>query len=112
MEKVFAYSTVSGVNKRKRAIFENIMLTHHIPFVTKWECGSRCAIVDAVRHNLGLGVLSERCVKEYVDKGDITICPIEEVSMKRYFYLCYNQCHALTSQMQDFSDTLLQVYAH
>ena len=95
-----------------RAIFENIMLTHHIPFVTKWECGSRCAIVDAVRHNLGLGVLSERCVKEYVEKGDITICPIEEVSMKRYFYLCYNQCHALTSQMQDFSDTLLQVYAH
>ena len=88
------------------------MLTHNIPFVTKWECGSRCAIVDAVRHNLGLGVLSERCVKEYVEKGDITICPIEEVSMKRYFYLCYNQCHALTSQMQDFSDTLLQVYAH
>jgi hypothetical protein len=24
LEKVFAYSTVSGVNKRKRAIFENI----------------------------------------------------------------------------------------
>lgn len=89
-----------------RAIFENLMLTHHIPFVTKWECVSRCAIVDAVRHNLGLGVLSERCVQEYVEKGDIVVCPVEGFSMKRYFYLCYNQCRAFTSQMQDFTDAL------
>lgn len=86
-----------------RAIFENIMLTHHIPFVTKWECSSRCAIVDAVRHNLGLGVLSCRCITEYVEKGDVQMLPIENVSMKRYFYLCHNQCHPVTSQMQDFT---------
>lgn len=86
-----------------RAIFENIMLTHHIPFVTKWECSSRCAIVDAVRHNLGLGVLSQRCITEYVEKGQIFTCPVEGVSMKRYFYLCHNQCHPITSQMTDFT---------
>lgn len=85
-----------------RAIFENIMLTHHIPFITKWECCSRSAIVDAVRHNLGLGVLSERCVKEYLESGEIVICPVENVSMKRYFYLCHNQSHPINSQMQDF----------
>lgn len=87
-----------------RAIFENIMLTHHIPFVTKWECSSRCAIVDAVRHNLGLGVLSWRCIKGYVEKGEVVVCPVEDVSMKRYFYLCHNQNHPITSQMQDFTD--------
>lgn len=87
-----------------RAIFENIMLTHHIPFVTKWECSSRCAIVDAVRHNLGLGVLSQRCITEYVEKEEIFSCTVENVSMKRYFYLCYNQCHPFTSQMKDFAD--------
>ncbi|MCI9531231.1 MAG: LysR family transcriptional regulator [Lachnospiraceae bacterium] len=85
-----------------RAIFENIMLTHHVPFVTKWECSSRNAIVDAVRHNLGLGVLSYRCVEEYLENGEIFICPVENVSMKRYFYLCRNQCHPINSQMQDF----------
>lgn len=89
-----------------RAIFENIMLTHHIPFTTKWQCNGRCSIVDAVRHNLGLGVLSERCVTEYVEKGDIVVCQLEGVSMKRYFYLCYNQCHTFTSQMQDFADVV------
>ena len=85
-----------------RAIFENIMLTHHIPFTTKRECCSRCAIVDAVRHNLGLGVLSVRCVQEYLENGQIVLCPVENVSMKRYFYLCHNQSHPINSQMQDF----------
>ncbi len=89
-----------------RAIFENIMLTHHIPFVTKWECSSRCGIVDAVRHNLGLGVLSLRCVTEYVEKGDVIILPLKEVSMKRFFYLCHNQCHPITSQMKDFASVV------
>lgn len=87
-----------------RAIFENIMLTHHIPFTTKWECSSGTAIIDAVRHNLGLGVLSYRCVQDYVEKGDIRICPLEGVSMKRFFYLSYHKNHPVTSQMRDFID--------
>lgn len=93
-----------------RVIFENIMLTHHIPFAVKWECSSPSAIIDAVYHNLGLGVLSKRCLGEYVKKEKIVICPIENVSMKRYFYLCYNQCHPLTSQMQDFSNIINLLY--
>lgn len=86
-----------------RAIFENIMLTHHIPFSAKWECSGRSAIIDAVRHNLGLAVLSRRCVTDYVESGDIIICPLEGVLMKRYFYLCYSQHRPMTSQMKDFA---------
>lgn len=85
-----------------RAIFENIMLTHHIPFTTKWECSSGTAIIDAVRHNLGLGILSYRCVQDYVDKGELCICELSGVSMKRFFYLCYNKSHPVTSAMRDF----------
>lgn len=90
-----------------RAIFENIMLTHHIPFIAKWECSSRCGIIDAVRHNLGLGVLSLRCVAEYAENGDIIVLPLEEVSMKRFFYLCHNQRHLITSQMKDFASVVM-----
>ena len=85
-----------------RAIFENIMLTHHIPFFSKWECSSSTAILDAVRHNLGLGVLSERCISEAVARGEICVTPVEGVSMKRYFYLCHNKNHLVNSQMKDF----------
>lgn len=86
-----------------RAIFENIMLTNHVSFVTKWECSSSSAILNAVRHNLGLGILSYRSIKEYVQKGEIKICPIESLNMNRYFYLCYNKNHPFTLQMKDFA---------
>lgn len=89
-----------------RAIFENIMSTHHIPYITKWECCSSSAILDAVRHNLGLGILSSRCIKEYAQKGEVQVCPIKNLNMKRYFYLCYNQNDPFTSQMQDFADLI------
>ena len=85
-----------------RAIFENLMLAHHVPFITKWESCSSSAIIDAVRHNLGLGIVSYRCVKEYDQNGEVKICPIESLNMERYFYLCYNRNHPITSQMQDF----------
>lgn len=92
-----------------RAILENIMIRHHVPFHTKWECSSSTAILDAVRHNLGLGVLSYRCVKEYAAKGEIKICPIENISMNRFFYLCFNKNHPVTSQMQDFTDMIKEL---
>ncbi len=92
-----------------RAIFENIMLAHHIPYVVKWECSGRCAIIDAVRHNLGLGILSQQCAAEYVDKGEVASCLIEDVSMKRYFYLCHNQNRAITSQMRDFTNVVISM---
>ncbi len=85
-----------------RAIFENIMHVRHIPFHIKWECSSSTAITDAVRHSLGLGVLSERSVSEEIKTGQIFTCPVNEVSMKRYFYLCRSQYHPITTQMQDF----------
>lgn len=94
-----------------RAMFENIMMTHHIPYVVKWECCSRCAIIDAVRHNMGLGVLSRRCIEEYVEKGDINACSIENISMKRYFYLCQNESQTFTSQMEDFINVITDVVA-
>lgn len=87
-----------------RDIFEDIMRRHHISYVTKWECSSGTAILDAVRNNLGLGVLSRRCVSRAAKKGSVSLCTIEGVPMKRFFSICYNQSHPVTSQMQDFID--------
>ena len=85
-----------------RAIFENLLTAQHIPFHVKWECSCGTAIVDAVRHNLGLGVLSYRCIEDYAARGEIKICSLNGISMKRFFYICYNKTHPVTSQMQDF----------
>lgn len=94
-----------------RKIFEQLMQIHHVPFKVKWESSSTPAIVDAVSKNLGLGFVSERCVTEKITKGIIYACPIPEINLKRFFYLCHNRCHPLTSQMQDFSNYIASLPA-
>ena len=83
-----------------RAILENLLITHHIPYVAKWECHSDIAIMDAIRHNIGIGVLSTRSVTDFASKKEIHAAIIEGTSLKRTFYICYNQYKPMTSQMQ------------
>lgn len=85
-----------------RAIFENLMNAHNIPLNVKWECYSAAAIIDAVRHNLGVAVISTRYVKNYLDANLLHACLIKDMPLLRYFYLCYNNCHPVNSQMTDF----------
>lgn len=83
-----------------RAIFERLMLAHHIPYKVKWESTSTPAIVDGVQNNIGLGFVSERCITDR--HKNVHICPIQDINLKRFFYICYNRYHPITTQMQDF----------
>ena len=87
-----------------RAIFEAAMDAHHVPYEIKWESSSTPAILDAVSRNLGLGFVSERCATVKADAGLLFQCPVPEIDSERFFYLCYNSTHPMTSQMKDFSD--------
>ena len=89
-----------------RAIFENLMRSFHIPYQIIWESNSTSAIIDAVSLNLGLMFVSERSVLEKISLGLIYPCPVQEINLERFFYLCYNHNHPITSQMQDFSNYL------
>lgn len=89
-----------------RAIFESIMKNLHLPIRVKWEAGSSKAIVEAVSHNLGLGFISKKCINNQLDRGILVACPISELTIKRYFYLCYNSNQPITSQMRDFLNLL------
>lgn len=85
-----------------RAIFEHLMRSHHIPYKIKWESNSTPAITDAVAHNIGLGFASIRCVQERAKEGSIYICPIQEINLKRFFFICHHKYHPMTAQMNDF----------
>ncbi|WP_124065851.1 LysR family transcriptional regulator [Clostridium sp. E02] len=92
------------VGSGTRSIFENLMQTHHIPYTVKWESYSGSAILDSVARNLGIGVISTRYVKNNSMLDVLKTLPIKDMPMNRYFYLCYNQCHAFNSQMADFKE--------
>lgn len=85
-----------------REIFEKLMLAHHVQYKIIWESTSTPAIIDGVEKNLGLGFVSDRCIPEKAAQGTIHPCPAPDINLKRFFYLCYNKCHPITPQMQEF----------
>lgn len=87
-----------------RAIFEAFMKAKNIPYQIKWESSSTPAIIDAVSRNLGLAFLSERCAADKVAAGILCHCPVQDINLERFFYLCHNRSHPMTSQMQDFTE--------
>jgi DNA-binding transcriptional LysR family regulator len=94
------------VGSGTRLIFENLMNTHHIPVHVKWESYSGAAIIDAVKHNMGVAVISTRYIKNSFDANQLHTCPIQDMALQRFFYICYNQCHPITSQMTDFIEVV------
>lgn len=85
-----------------RIIFENYMRAARIPIRVVGESTSSTAIIEMVMSGLGLGVLSRRCVQRYTSKNLICACTIQGMPMSRYFYICYQTGHPITSQMADF----------
>lgn len=85
-----------------RSIFENYMRTANVPLNVVGESASSTAILEMVTRNLGVSVLSRRCVQRYATENQIHACAIRNMPMNRYFYICYHTNHPVTSQMTDF----------
>lgn len=85
-----------------REIFTNFMREKHIPIRIKWECNSSNAIKQAVIHNYGLSVLSERLVKAELQSGTLKQIDCKDFSWKRYFSLCYNRHKNKTTEIKQF----------
>lgn len=85
-----------------RTVFENYMRSAQIPIRVAAESTSSTAIVELVMHNLGLGVLSRRCVRRYTSENRIWSCTIQDMPMNRFFHVCYHVKHPVSSQMRDF----------
>ena len=92
-----------------RRIFEDYLRTAKLDVRVVGESTSSAAIIDMVRHGLGLGVISRRCVERYTDAALVHACAIEGMPMERLFYICYNSRMPVRSQMQDFIEACKQV---
>lgn len=61
--------------------------------------------------NMGLGVLSRRCVARVAQEGALHTLSIHGYPMNRYFQICYALRRPVTSQMRDFMQTARQTIA-
>ena len=85
-----------------RDIFESAMRAAQVPIHVTGESVSSTAIMELVAADLGLGVLSRRCVSRAVEEGQLWALSIRGYPMHRYFQVCYPQRRPVTSQMRDF----------
>lgn len=85
-----------------RELFESALLTHDIEISPIWESVSTQAIIKAVVEGLGLSVLPFELVKQELEKGALKRLQIEELSLKRHFYIIYHKNKLLTQSAKEF----------
>lgn len=88
-----------------RELLENLLKVNHIPIHIAWESCSATAIIHAVSQNLGIAVVSKRYLSDY-DSNRLCTCSISDMPIRRNFYLCYNRCHTIHSQMTQCIDLM------
>lgn len=86
-----------------RELLEHRFEEAGVPLCIRWECNNTDAIVAAVRHGIGLAILSERVAAA---QPDLTARPVVGCSMKRSFSLVYHKDKFINQRMRDFMDIL------
>lgn len=84
--------------------FEKVMHANNIDMTVRWSSYSYGAIVDAVRHNLGVGIISEKLAMKYAASGDLHICSITDSDLSRSFKLVYRKNKYITDVVLRFSE--------
>ncbi|SCJ10506.1 CysJI operon transcriptional activator [uncultured Clostridium sp.] len=85
-----------------REICDGLFATNGIEVNILWESTSTQAIVRAVRSGLGLSILPYLLVKESIERGEVKVIKIKDVSLKRNFSIIYHKNKFLTNSAKDF----------
>ncbi|CAB5086953.1 Transcriptional regulator, LysR family [Olavius algarvensis associated proteobacterium Delta 3] len=73
------------------------------------EMGSTQSVIQAVKSNVGVSILSTIAVSEALETGQLKALRVEGVDLKRYFYLTRNRNRSISPLCRAFSEFL---YAH
>jgi DNA-binding transcriptional LysR family regulator len=60
------------------------------------EMGSTAAVIQGIKNNIGISILSTIAVKEELNSGTLKALKIDGVNLKRNFYLTYHQDRSLS----------------
>lgn len=90
-----------------RAQIEEQFRLHDVTCNAIWDCHQFSAIIDAVRHGLGVSILSERLVQQERISGTLWTCTLEDAELSRTFNLSYHKDKHFTEQMERFAQLCL-----
>lgn len=74
-----------------RALFEQVMNRHKVPYQVTWQCHSWDSVKQAILYNHGITLISIRLVEREVDEGIFHVLNLNDHTWKRMFSLCYHK---------------------
>lgn len=90
-----------------RALFEQFMNRHKLPYVVSWECHSWDSIKQAVLYNHGLAIISVRIVEEEIKKGNLHVLNINNAPWTRKFSLIYHKNKIWNDNLETFKKSAI-----
>lgn len=73
------------------------------------EFGSSEAVKHAVKEGIGISVVSQKAVLDYEKMGFINVYRIEDLDLRRNFYLVYKKCRTLSPNAATFKEFILNL---
>lgn len=87
-----------------RAFFEEAMQKAGLNYTVRWTSYSYGAIIQAVKNNLGVGIMSRKLVEKYIEDGSLCGYRIKDANLSRSFRLLYVKNKYITDMMLKFSE--------
>lgn len=94
-----------------RAFFEEEMQKAGLNYIVRWTSYSYGAIIDAVKNDLGVGIISRKLAEKYIREGSLCGCRIKDANLSRSFRLLYVKNKYITDMMLKFSEIVGNIAA-
>lgn len=92
----------------ERKVLKSLLELHKIRFHAAWQSVSHQAILKAVGQDLGVAAISCQAARESLSMGAVAQFFIEDVELKREFYVIFHQNKFLTKPARDFIDLCME----
>lgn len=85
-----------------REIFNSFITSKELAVKPGWESISTGVIINAVKNNMGVSLLSYQMVKKEIEEGKLAILNVKDVELKRKFNIIYHKNKFITPSIKKF----------
>lgn len=85
-----------------RELFNSFLTSRELVIKPGWESISTGAIINAVKNNMGISLLSYQMVKKEIESGEIAVLNIKDTELKRKFNIIYHKNKFITPSIKKF----------
>ncbi|MCK0472291.1 LysR family transcriptional regulator [Halalkalibacter sp. APA_J-10(15)] len=93
-----------------RLLIDNWAHEHDITLSIVMEVSATETMKEAVKKNMGVAIVSERCSLREVEQGELVYKEIPYFQQDRFIHLIHQKNRVITPLIQDFIDTTIQYF--